>query len=666
MAESGAPAPVGREVREHATSKVDAPVGQPTGAPPAPHPTAGNEAATALPKTPLPALTIAAIGVVYGDIGTSPLYTMREAFGEDGALPVTEASVFGVLSLIFWSLVVVVTLKYVIVILRADNRGEGGILALSTLALRDLPARRRRTVLVLAMFGAALFYGDGLITPAISVLSAIEGLEVATPRFEPYVVPFALGILIALFVLQSRGAGKIGSLFGPVVCLWFVVLGFLGLAQIVEAPQVLRALIPTHALTLFSTHPWAAFVTLGVVFLAVTGAEALYADMGHFGRRPIRIAWFGLVLPGLLLNYFGQGALLLADPRTAANPFYLLAPTWALYPMVVLATWATVIASQAVISGAFSISGQAVQLGYLPRLSVRHTSAQTMGQIYIPTINWLLLAGVVLLVLGFQTSSNLAGAYGIAVSAAMAIDAVLAGIVAHSGWGWRPALVVAVFGAFLAIDLTFLSANALKIFAGGWVPIVLAAAVFVLISTWRRGREVVFERLYRGAPSLRSFLTTLSRQPPTRVPGTAVFLTANPDAVPRALLHNLKHNKVLHERVVVLKVETEDVPRVPNSERVAIEHLGANFHRVVLRYGFMERPDVTAALSFCQLGPPEPTLMDTSFFLSRETLLPSARPDLPRWRERIFIHMANAALDATRFFRLPPHRVVEIGTQVEI
>jgi KUP system potassium uptake protein len=407
-------------------------------------------------------------------------------------------------------------------------------------------------------------------------------------------------------------------------------------------------------------------VTLGAVFLAMTGAEALYADMGHFGRLPIRIAWFGLVLPGLLLNYFGQGALLLADPGAASNPFYMLAPSWALYPMVVLATWATVIASQAVISGVFSISGQAVQLGYLPRLSVRHTSAQAMGQIYIPAINWLLLGGVVLLVLGFKSSSNLAAAYGIAVSAAMAIDAVLAGIVAHNGWGWRPALVVALFGAFLTVDLTFLSANALKMFAGGWFPLVMAAAVFVLMSTWRRGREVMFERLYRGAPSLRSFLASLSLRPPTRVPGTAVFLTANPTTVPRALLHNLKHNKVLHERVVVLKVETEDVPRVPTSERLKVEHMGANFHRVVVRYGFMEQPDVSAVLTSCQLGPPEPSLMDTSFFLSRETFLPSARPDLPRWREQIFIKMANAALDATRYFRLPPDRVVEVGSQVEV
>ena len=623
-------------------------------------------AAGAPPKRSLPALTIAAIGVVYGDIGTSPLYTMRIVFGENRVLPLTEASLLGVLSLIFWSLFVVVTLKYVIVILRADNRGEGGILALSALAQRALSSRQRRSVVALAMIGAALFYGDGLITPAITVLSAIEGLKVATPLFEPYVVPFALVILIALFLVQSRGAGSIGLLFGPVMCLWFAVLGILGLIQIVQSPHVLLALDPSYALALFSAHKWLAFVTLGAVFLAVTGAEALYTDMGHFGRLPIRIAWFGLVLPGLLLNYFGQGALLLADPATVANPFYMLAPPWALYPMVVLATWATVIASQAVISGAFSISGQAVQLGLLPRLSVRHTSAHTMGQIYVPAINWLLLAGVVLLVLGFQSSSNLAAAYGIAVSAAMSIDAVLAGIVAHNVWGWRPALVVALFGAFLVVDLSFVSANALKILAGGWFPIVLAAVVFALMSTWRRGREVMFERLYRGAPALRSFLTSLSRRPPTRVPGTAVFLTANPAAVPRALLHNLKHNKVLHERVVVLKVETEDVPRVPTSERLEVEHMGANFHRVVVRYGFMEQPDVTAVLTSCQLGPPEPTLMDTSFFLSRETFLPSARPDLPRWREQVFIHMANAALDATRYFRLPPDRVVEVGSQVEI
>jgi KUP system potassium uptake protein len=645
---------------------MNTPLGQAIGASSAPPSTAGDRAVGAAPAQSLPALTIAAIGVVYGDIGTSPLYTIREVFRENRVLTLTESNLFGVLSLIFWSLFVIVTLKYVLVILRADNRGEGGILALSTLAQRALPSGRRRTALVLAMVGAALFYGDGVITPAISVLSAIEGLEVATPLFEPYVVPFALVILIALFVVQSRGTGSIGLLFGPVMCLWFVVVGLLGLMQIVHNPHVLLALNPSYALDLFMAHEWLAFVTLGTVFLAVTGAEALYADMGHFGRLPIRIAWIGLVLPALLLNYFGQGALLLVDPGAVVNPFYMLAPAWALYPMVVLATWATVIASQAVISGVFSLTGQAVQLGYLPRLSVRHTSAQTMGQIYIPSINWWLLAGVVLLVLSFRSSSNLAAAYGIAVSAEMAVTAVLAGMVARSRWGWPPAVVVAVFGAFLAIDLAFLSANSLKILAGGWFPIALAAVIWLLMATWRRGREVMFERLYRGAPSLRSFLASLSLHPPTRVPGTAVFLTANPVTVPRALLHNLKHNKVWHERIVVLKVETADVPRVPGAERLAVEHLGANVHRVLVRYGFMERPDVPDALRSCQLGPPEPTLMDTSFFLSRETLVPAAQPDLPRWREQIFIHMANAALDATRFFRLPPDRVVEIGTRVEI
>ncbi|MDF2780727.1 MAG: kup1 [Geminicoccaceae bacterium] len=617
-------------------------------------------------RTPLAALTLAAIGVVYGDIGTSPLYTMREALGAGGVLPLTEASVLGVLSLISWSLFTIVTLKYVIVILAADNRGEGGILALASLAHRTFPARPRRTVVVLAMCGAALFYGDGLITPAISVLSAVEGLRMATPLFEPYVVPIALVILIALFVIQSRGTGKIGLLFGPVVCVWFVVLGALGLAQILRAPEVLRALDPSYALSLLATHQWSAFVTLGAVFLAVTGAEALYADMGHFGRLPIRLAWFGLVLPGLLLNYFGQGALLLADPAAVANPFYLLAPAWALYPMVLLATAATVIASQAVISGAFSLSWQAVQLGYLPRLNLRHTSARAMGQIYIPRVNWMLLVGVVLLVLGFQSSTNLAAAYGIAVSATMAITAVLAGIVARGRWRWPLALIVLVFGGFLVLDLTFLAANALKIFAGGWFPILLAAALVVLMSTWRRGREVMFERLYRAAPSLRSFLTTLAQRPLARVSGTAVFLTANPDIVPRALLHNLKHNKILHERVVVLKVVTEEIPRVASTERVAVEHLGGNFHQVLVRYGFMEQPNVAAEILSCQLGPPELSLTDASFFLSRETFLPSARPDLAPWREQIFIHMANSALDATRFFRLPPDRVVEIGSQVEI
>ena len=602
--------------------------------------------------------------VVYGD--TSPLYAMREALGTDGALALTEASVLGVLSLIAWSLFSIVTLKYVLVVLAADNRGEGGILALASLAHRSLASPGRRGVLLLAMVGAALFYGDGLITPAISVLGAVEGLEVATPLFRPYVLPLALSILIALFVVQSRGTGRIGALFGPVVCLWFLVLGVLGLRHIMDAPMILRALDPRYGLALLASEPGPGFVTLGAVFLAVTGAEALYADMGHFGGLPIRLAWFGLVLPGLLLNYFGQGALLLADPSAVVNPFYLMAPDWALYPLVLLATAATVIASQAVISGAFSLSAQAVQLGYLPRLEVRHTSDQAIGQIYLPAINWLLLAGVVLLVIGFQSSSDLASAYGIAVSAEMAITAVLAALVARARWRWPAVLVTVLFGAFLMADLTFLSANALKLLAGGWFPIVLALAVLVMMSTWRRGRECMLERLYRDAPPLASFLTSLAQRPAARVAGTAVFLTGNPDVVPRALLHNLKHNKVLHERVVVLKVSTAEIPRVADAERVEVEHLSGNFHRVLVRYGFMEQPDVPAVLGGCQLGPPEFTAAETSFFLSRETYLPSARPDLSPWREQIFIRMANAALDATRFFKLPPDRVVELGSQVEI
>jgi KUP system potassium uptake protein len=614
-----------------------------------------------------PVLLLAALGVVYGDIGTSPLYTMREAFGLTG-LPLGEPTVLGVLSLIFWALLMVVTLKYVAVIMQADNQGEGGVLALAALALRGLRAggRRHRSVLVLAMVGAALFYGDCILTPAISVLSAVEGLEVATPAFDPYVIPIAITILAGLFVMQRRGTAGVGVLFGPVICVWFATIAMLGLIEIVANPGVLRALNPVYALSFFAHHGWEAFVALGAVVLAVTGAEALYADMGHFGRWPIRFAWFVLVLPSLVLNYFGQGALLLRDPGALVNPFYLLAPSWALYPLVVLATWATIIASQAVISGAFSLARQAVQLGYLPRLEIRHTSEHQIGQVYLPRVNWGLMVAVGLVVIGFGSSSRLAAAYGIAVLGTMIITIVLAFIVAVTIWRWHPLIAALPFAVFLAVDLGFFSSTALKIPAGGWLPIAFAAAVFVVMSTWRKGREALFQRLYRGAPSLPSFLASLSRQPPMRVLGTAVFPTGNPDAVPRALLHNLKHNKVLHERVVVLTVLTEDVPRVPDSERVQVEHLGGNFHRVSLRYGFMEQPDVAPALMRCQLGVPEPTYLDTSFFLSRESLIASERPDLPRWRERIFIQMSNAALDATRYFRLPADRVVEIGSQVEI
>ena len=544
-------------------------------------PPPAGEAASAPPKSRLSALTIAAIGVVYGDIGTSPLYTMRLAFGPHGVLPLTETSVLGVLSLVAWALFTIVTLKYVIVILRADNRGEGGILALSTLAQRQLSPRGRRTVLVLAMVGAALFYGDGLITPAITVLSAIEGLEVATPLFEPYVVPFALVILTGLFLMQSRGTGNLGLLFGPVMCLWFIVLGVLGLVQIFQAPHILRALDPSYALALFEAHQWLAFVTLGAVFLAVTGAEALYADMGHFGRLPIRIAWFGLVLPGLLLNYFGQGALLLANPGAAANPFYLLAPAWALYPMVVLATWATVIASQAVISGVFSISGRRCSSAICRgspcatrrrRRWARSTSRRSTGCCSPALSCWSSASGPRAISPPLTASRSAAPWRSTPCSP---------GSSCAIGWGWRPALVVAVFGAFLAIDLTFLSANALKMFAGGWFPLVMAAAVFVadvdLAARPRRScLSACTEARRRCAPS--SPACRCVRRP--ACPAPRCSSRPIPPAVPHALLHNLKHNKVLHERIVVLKVETEDVPRVPTPERLEVEHLGANFCRV--------------------------------------------------------------------------------------
>jgi KUP system potassium uptake protein len=494
----------------------------------------------------------------------------------------------------------------------------------------------------------------------------LPGVPPATPAFEPYVVPAAVAILTGLFMVQRRGTGDVGALFGPVMGLWFAVLACLGLVQIVANPAILEALHPGHAIALFDSHRWQAFVALGAVVLAVTGAEALYTDMGHFGRRPIRLAWLGLVLPALLLNYFGQGALLLRDADALANPFYHLAPAWALYPLVVLATAATIIASQAVISGAFSLTRQAVQLGYLPRLEIRHTSTRQIGQVYLPRVNWLLMAGVIAVVVGFGSSSGLAGAYGIAVVGAMIIDVALAFAVALLIWRWQPWLAVLAFGTFMAVDLAFLGANAIKIPDGGWLPILLAALAVALMSTWRKGRAAVFERLYAGAPTLPSFLASLARRPIAHVPGTAVYLTNNLDLVPRALLHNLKHNKVLHERNVLLRVVTEDMPRVPRRDRMQVEHLAANVHRVLLRYGFMESPDVKAALLTCQLGPPEPDMMNTSFFLSRETYIPSGRPDLPRWREQLFIHLANSALDATRFFRLPPDRVVEVGSQVEI
>ena len=618
-------------------------------------------------STGLQGLTLAAIGVAFGDIGTSPLYTLREAFGHAGGLHLSEPAVLGVLSLVFWSLVLIVSVKYVWLILRADNRGEGGVLALGTLAARvaaRTSPRLQPLILALSIAGLALFYGDGLITPAISVLSAVEGLETAAPALEPYVVPLAASVLFALFLLQSRGTAGVGKLFGPVMLVWFAVLGLLGLAQIVQSPGVLAALDPAYALGLFGHAGWQAFVALGAIVLCVTGAEALYADMGHFGPAPIRLAWFGLVLPGLLLNYFGQGALVLRDPAALQHPFYHLAPDWALVPLIGLATAAAIIASQAVISGVFSLTRQAIRLGYLSRMTVRHTSATTAGQIYIPRVNWLLMAGVLLLVLAFRSSSNLAAAYGISVTGAMAIDAVLAGLVAAWlwRWGWLAALV---FGGFFLIDLTYLAANALKIPSGGWLPLVIAAGFAVTVVTWRRGRRVVRDRLYGHGQTVRGFLDRLDPQL-TRVPGTAVFLTGNAEVVPMALLHNIKHNQVLHQKVVLLNVRTPDVPHVPTAQRLEVEKLGKGFHRVAVSYGFMESPNVPRALDLCRAHALAIDPMLTTYFLTRETLIPSPRPELNPFEERLFMLLAASNLSAAAYFRLPADQVVELGLQLEV
>jgi KUP system potassium uptake protein len=615
----------------------------------------------------LRALTLAAIGVVYGDIGTSPLYTMREAFGHAGGLHLGEAAVLGVLSLVFWSLIIIVTLKYVVLILRADNRGEGGVLALSTLASRALPSTPalRRLVYALAVAGLALFYGDGLITPAISVLSAVEGLETAAPALHAYVVPIAALVLLALFLVQSRGTARVGKLFGPVMLLWFATLGLLGLAQIIKNPSVLAALDPRYAVGLFEIAGWQAFVALGAIVLAVTGAEALYADMGHFGPLPIRVAWFGLVLPGLVLNYFGQGALLLRSPEALEHPFYHLAPSWLLFPLIGLATCATIIASQAVISGVFSLTRQAVRLGHLSRMTILHTSTTEIGQIYIPRVNWMLMAGVLLIVFIFGSSSNLAAAYGISVTGAMAIDTVLVGLVAATRWGWGVALAGLVFGLLLLADLGYLAANALKIPSGGWLPLAVAAAFTVTVITWRRGRSVLHDRLYGHGLSVRAFLDKLDPAL-IRVPGTAVFMTGHLHVVPMALLHNLRHNKVLHEQVVLMTARARDVPHVPAVQRVTVEKLSKGFYRVMVSHGFMDEPDIPGSLELCRTHGLSADPQVTSFFLCRETLVPSPRPEMNPFEERLFMLLSAGNQPATAYFGIPPDQVVELGIQIEV
>ena len=616
----------------------------------------------------LVAITIAAIGVVYGDIGTSPLYAMRECFSGSHAVLPTRDNVLGILSLIFWSLIIVISIKYIIFVMRADNRGEGGILALMALVLHHFGGtdRQRHRLIMMGLFGATLFYGDGVITPAISVLSAVEGLHLATPVLTPYVIPITVLILVGLFAVQSHGTARVGAFFGPVMLLWFAILALLGLINMMKAPQVLAAFDPEYAMRFFATNRGHGFLVLGAVFLVMTGGEALYADMGHFGKLPIRLAWFTLVLPAILLNYLGQGALLLSNPDAIANPFYLLAPSWALYPLVALATIATVIASQAVISGVFSMTRQAVQLGFCPHIEIRHTSASEIGQIYLPGANWGLLIGVLVLVLGFESSSNLAAAYGIAVTITMVITTLLVLVLARRAWGWNGFKLGLGIVFFLLVDLTFFSANALKIGHGGWIALLIGAVIFTLMVTWKDGRALLNQRLRENAMPLDLFLQSLTRGSTLRVPGTAVFLTSTPDGVPNALLHNMKHNKVVHERLVLLTVVTEEIPRVEDRDRVTVHCLGSNTYRIIIRYGFTEDPDLPHALALCEPHGLSFEMMDTTFFLGRATLIPTDRAGMALWRERLFANMFRTATRPMDFFRIPYNRVVELGTQVEL
>lgn len=611
---------------------------------------------------------IGTIGIVFGDIGTSPLYAIRIAFSGPHAIAPSEANVLGVLSLIFWSLIVIVCLKYAVVMLRADNRGEGGIMALLSLASRtatDSP-RRRRAIVLIGLVGAALFYGDGILTPAVTVTSAIEGLAVVAPKLKASVVPATLAILTLLFFLQSKGTSRVGRLFGPVMLVWFFCLGILGLHSIVEAPQVLGAANPRHGARFLVEEEWYSLVVLGAVVLVVTGAEALYADIGHFGTRPIRTAWFTVVLPALLLNYFGQGALLLRDSAAAQNPFYLLAPEWGALPLLVLATITTVIASQAVISGVFSTTWQAIQLGYLPRIRIYHTSLFHPGQIYMPTVNWLLFAAVFGLVVQFESSARLAAAYGIAVTGTMVITTLLAFFVLKGLWHWKWPTSLAAAGCFLMIDTAFLIANSLKFTRGGWIPLGVGIVLFTVMTTWQRGRALLGKRLSERAISFETLLMRFRENPPRRIRGTAIYLTAGRRGVPQSLLNNLAINKILHERVIVLTVIVKDLPWVPRSERIKIRHFGEELYRIKIYFGFNQEPNVPDALSLCKERGLAIDLADTSFFLSREALISTPRPGMAIWREHLFIRLARNTENAMDFFRIPPDRVIELGTVVEI
>jgi len=612
------------------------------------------------------ALTLGSIGVVYGDIGTSPLYGFREsvlaAVGPDQ--PASQAAVFGILSLIIWALLIVVTAKYVLILLRADNNGEGGTLALMAQARRVVS--HGGAIVLLGIVSGALFYGDAIITPALSVLSAVEGLKVVAPKLDAYIVPLTVIILFALFSLQSRGTAKVAALFGPITLVWFIAIAAAGLWHIGSNPSVLLAFNPIYGIEFLLTHGFVAFVTLGAVFLVVTGAEALYADLGHFGRGPIRFAWLSVVLPALVINYLGQGALVLANPKAIENPFFLLYPDWALLPMVILATAATVIASQAVITGAYSLTQQAIQLGLLPRLEIRHTSESTFGQIYVPRVTVLLLVGVLLLVALFRSSSALASAYGIAVTGTMVVTGMMAIVVISRVWNWGLVAAIALMAPFLFIDLTFLSANLLKVAEGGWMPLALGVVVMIVMYTWRRGTKLLIEKTRKSEAPLAGLVQSLEKKSPPRVPGTAVFLTSDPSFAPTALMHSLKHYKVLHKYNVILTIETAPTPHVEDSERVRIEPLGATFLRVVLRFGFMDNPNVPRALAVARKLGWQFDIMSTSFFLSRRALKPAAKSGMPSWQDRLFIGLARTANDATDYFQIPTGRVVEIGTQVTI
>lgn len=611
-------------------------------------------------------LCIASLGIVYGDIGTSPLYAIRECFRGEHGVGLTHDNILGVLSLIVWSLTIVISIKYLLYVMRAENRGEGGILALMALATNAGKGERaaKGTIVLLGLFGAALLYGDGMITPAISVLSAVEGLEIAAPALQSYVVTITICILVGLFFIQKRGTAKVGAVFGPVTLVWFAILTVLGISQIVRRPEVLLALSPSYGFLFLLRNHIHGFLVLGAVFLVVTGGEALYADMGHFGSRPIRLTWFALVLPALIINYFGQGALLLSNPKAIANPFYQMAPAWALYPLIILSTFATIIASQAVISGAFSLTRQAAMLGYFPRVLIQHTSDKEIGQIYVPMVNWILMFATIGLVLGFKSSSNLAAAYGIAVTTTMLITTVLANIVARRLWHWNPYTALGITLLFLVLDVSFFGANLIKVEQGGWFPLLVAASVFVVMTTWKRGRELLSERIRSQTVPLSDFFEVMRIKHPSRVPGAAVFMTSNREGTPPALMQNFEHNHIVHEEVILLTVVTEEVARVTSEERVEAEYLQEGFVRVIAHYGFAENPNIVALI--LREDTPTPPIQYTTFFLGRETVVPEGRYGMSRWRERLFAVMTRNALGATTFFNLPPDRVIELGSQIEL